>query len=384
MAENSTALSVIQGGTDPLALTNLAEMNSLGVIFTQSGFFSDARSAAQAVVKIIAGREMGMGPMASMTGISIVKGKVCVGATLLAAAVKRFQGGKKYDYKVEVHDDKQCKLAFYENKGQGMAKVGESIFTVEDAQKAKLLEGGADSGWFKYRKNMLFHRALSNGVKFYCPDVTCGPVYVPEELGAKVDEAGEIINVEVTPAPAAEPPRKSKAAGKPPDPPLKAAPPVAAAPPPKPAQSPAQSPAPASSAGSTASPKPPTSTSATSLPQQSAPSDKPQRIFETKFGKILKASEPLTTSKGSEYVQVSIADEDGREEGGLVCFHKHLFTALPGWRDERAFLKVVIERKGNFSYIERVDPVDEAAAAPPPDVPRGEAGVEEPEGGPDA
>jgi hypothetical protein len=29
---------------------------------------------------------------------------------------------------------------------------------------------------------MLFARAISNGVKWYCPDVFCGPVYVPEEM----------------------------------------------------------------------------------------------------------------------------------------------------------------------------------------------------------
>ena len=28
---------------------------------------------------------------------------------------------------------------------------------------------------------MLFARAISNGVKWYCPDVFGGPVYVPEE-----------------------------------------------------------------------------------------------------------------------------------------------------------------------------------------------------------
>ena len=53
-----------------------------------SGFFPDARQAAQAVVKILAGQELGFGPFASMTGVSIIQGKPVLGANLLAAAVK--------------------------------------------------------------------------------------------------------------------------------------------------------------------------------------------------------------------------------------------------------------------------------------------------------
>ncbi|RDT44717.1 hypothetical protein DXF87_27490, partial [Enterobacter roggenkampii] len=35
----------------------------------------------------------------------------------------------------------------------------------------------------KFPKNMLFARAMSNGVKWFTPDVFSGPVYTPEELG---------------------------------------------------------------------------------------------------------------------------------------------------------------------------------------------------------
>lgn len=45
-----------------------------------------------------------------------------------------------------------------------------------------------------YPQNMLFARAISSGVRRYCPDVFNGNlVYVPEELGAQVDEDGEIV-----------------------------------------------------------------------------------------------------------------------------------------------------------------------------------------------
>lgn len=43
---------------------------------------------------------------------------------------------------------------------------------------------------------MLFARAISNGVKFFCPDIFLGAtVYTPDELGATVNEDGEVIEL---------------------------------------------------------------------------------------------------------------------------------------------------------------------------------------------
>lgn len=146
-----------------------------------SGFFADSQQAAKAVVKILAGQELGFGPFASMTGVNIIQNKPVLAANLMAAAVKR-QG--KYNYRVTRLDDTGCELTFFEN-GQ---EVGKSKFEKADAEKAGLL--GKDN-WKKYPRNMYFARALSNGQKWYAPDVFNGvTVYTPDELGAVVDEEG--------------------------------------------------------------------------------------------------------------------------------------------------------------------------------------------------
>jgi hypothetical protein len=61
----------------------------LGSVLAKSGYFQDTRDAAQAIVRVLAGRELGIGPIAAMTGVYIVKGRVAIGANLMAAAVKR-------------------------------------------------------------------------------------------------------------------------------------------------------------------------------------------------------------------------------------------------------------------------------------------------------
>jgi hypothetical protein len=172
-----------------MAMGTLEDPERLGKVLAASGYFSDARDAAQAVVKVLAGAELGFGPIASMTGVYIVKGRVTLSANLLAAAIKRHP---RYDFRVRDLTDERCAVAFFD-AGQ---EAGTSEFTMDDARKAGLAGG---ENWRKYPRNMLFARCVSNGAKFFCPDVFAGaPVYTPDELGADIDgETGEVIGVAI-------------------------------------------------------------------------------------------------------------------------------------------------------------------------------------------
>jgi hypothetical protein len=163
-----------------LTLNNDMTLSEIGTVLVKSGFFTDARDSSQAIVKIMAGRELGFGPIASMTGVYIVKGRVSLSANLMAAAVKRTT---RYNYRVTEHTDKVCEIEFTE----GGQPCGRSRFTDADAKKA------GTQNMEKYPRNMLFARAMSNGVKWYCPDVFGGPIYTPEEMGASTNEDGEVI-----------------------------------------------------------------------------------------------------------------------------------------------------------------------------------------------
>lgn len=154
--------------------TELARLNTNDVMimakqFAESGMFTDAKQASQAFVKIMAGQEIGIPPFAAMSGVHIIQGKPTIGAGLIASTVK---GSGKYDYKVIEQNEKVCSIDFY----QGTEKIGNSTFTIEDARKAQT------KNLDKFPKNMLFARAISNGVKWFAPDVFSGPVYTPEEM----------------------------------------------------------------------------------------------------------------------------------------------------------------------------------------------------------
>lgn len=148
-----------------------------------SGYFKDVTSQAQAIVKVMAGAELGLPPFASMTGIHIIQGKPALGANVIATLVKN---DPRYDYRVVTCTNDACTIAWFES-GQ---KVGESGFTMAEAKAAGLT--GKDN-WQKFPSDMLFARAITRGARRYAPGIFGGaPVYTPEELGADVDPEGYI------------------------------------------------------------------------------------------------------------------------------------------------------------------------------------------------
>ena len=92
----------------PSTATALSEANQtavLGKLLFESGLFKDVTATAQAVVKVLAGRELGIGPIQAMTGLHVIQGKVVLSVGLLAALVLR---SDRYTYEVTDFDLTVC------------------------------------------------------------------------------------------------------------------------------------------------------------------------------------------------------------------------------------------------------------------------------------
>ena len=157
-----------------------------------SGYFRDVKSEAQALVKVMAGAELGIPPFASMSGIHIIQGKPTLGSNIIATLVKNDQ---RYDYRVKKADNTACVIEWFENG----AKAGESSFTIQEAQGIttkeddKLIKLSEKATWRFYTSDMLFARAISRGARRFAPGIFGGsPVYTPDEMGVDVDEDGYI------------------------------------------------------------------------------------------------------------------------------------------------------------------------------------------------
>jgi hypothetical protein len=155
-----------------LIITNDME---LGKVFAESGLFPDIKSASQGFIKILAGKELGLSPIQSLNSFFFVNGKIGISAQTMGALVKK---SGKYDYKIISHDENQCTLEFF-RLGEKNESLGQSTFTIKDAARAGIVNGAA---WKNYPKNMVFARALMNGVRWFCPDSVSAFLYTVEEL----------------------------------------------------------------------------------------------------------------------------------------------------------------------------------------------------------
>lgn len=173
---------------------NLNDLHQIGKVFAQSGLFGDIREASQAMVKVMAGQELGIPPVASMMGIHLVKGKATLGAHLIASRMR----AHGYDYRVAVLNNAGCELEILSKVESGRRLVlGTSSFTEQDAKAA----GVFCEMYKKYPRNMYFARAMSNGAKFYTPEILNGlPILTPEEMGAPVDGDGNVVETAGTQA----------------------------------------------------------------------------------------------------------------------------------------------------------------------------------------
>jgi len=162
---------------------NFETLQNASAALYKSGYFADVKSEAQAMVKVMAGQELGLPAFASMAGIHIIQGKPALGSNVIATLI---DNDPRYDYKIKRHDAKECHIDFYKN-GE---LHGTSTFTMDEATTAGLTN---NPSWKKFPSDMLFARAITRGARRFAPGIFGGsPIYTPEELGVDTDEDGYI------------------------------------------------------------------------------------------------------------------------------------------------------------------------------------------------
>jgi len=139
------------------------------------------------VATILAGQELGLGAMASLRTIHLVKGKIVIGADAQLALLHQSGISSRW----EETTDKAARLSL----SRAPHTSAETFrYTIEEARTAGL--AGKDV-WRKYAPAMLRARCISLAARAYAPEVLMG-CYTP-------DEAAEFVDVQQLPAPEPEP-----------------------------------------------------------------------------------------------------------------------------------------------------------------------------------
>lgn len=173
---NNQLAEIPEGQGADLLNLNMKQIFFLGNEMVKAGMIDGQRAAAQAAVKIMAGQSMGLDPVASMRGIFIIGAGFGFYANLLASRIK---SSPKYDYSVIALTEEACAIEFFEYIAGKRVSLGTERFTRADAKR----QGTKNID--KFPRNMLFARTLSNGAKFYTPDVMNGlPIQTEGDIGS--------------------------------------------------------------------------------------------------------------------------------------------------------------------------------------------------------
>lgn len=176
-----TDAAIVKRGYTPSSLDEYARVGKLAM----TSRLCSVTSIEDATVMLLTGAELGLGPMQSLRGIHVVKGKPVLSADMLAA-VCLASPECVYMYPKEMTAE-QCT---YTTLRRGMPEPCVMTYTMEDAKRAGLT---GNPTWKKHPQAMLKARCVAQMARAIYPDLTLG-VYVE-------DEGEEIAGKHEAPAP---------------------------------------------------------------------------------------------------------------------------------------------------------------------------------------
>ena len=132
---------------------------------------------------------LGVAPINAITSIHVIEGKPSASADLIASLVRRA------GHKLRVSGDDTFAEATILR-----ADDPDYPFTVRwDMAKARQAGLTGKGVWKAYPSAMLRSRAITEVARMAAPDALFGVIYTPEELGAEVDAAGDVVQSVSTP-----------------------------------------------------------------------------------------------------------------------------------------------------------------------------------------
>lgn len=194
-----TELSVVDGGNGRQAATGLpavtappspsewTAMKQQASVIAKSGLAPRAVSTPEKILVIaMKARELSLPPMQGLSHIHIVEGRPTLSAELMVALVQRA------GHKLRVLETSSQKCVVEGVRADDPRYPSRVEWTMDDARAAGVAGKGP---WKSYPAAMLRARAISALCRFAFADVLMGAAYVPEELGAEVNEDGEVLSV---------------------------------------------------------------------------------------------------------------------------------------------------------------------------------------------
>lgn len=173
--------------------TDFSILKDQAIIALKSGLLPRGIDTPEKAITIaLKGKELGLTPMNAFSHIHVIQGKPTISAELMLSLIYKNCPGAIVNY-VETTNQK-CVI----NAKRPGHTFAQFSYTLDEARQAQLLN---KDSWKNYPSAMLRARTVSIVARAVFPDAIMGCSYIHEELGADVNEDGEIVDVKQTHAP---------------------------------------------------------------------------------------------------------------------------------------------------------------------------------------
>lgn len=174
---DDTKMTLVAHDTN-LQPSTLQELASLAKHAADSKFFKDVFSSSQALMLMMAGRDLGLSYTQSLRAFHVIEGRPTLSADGMVAVCLGRRDVCKFFRTVETDD----RHATVETHRIGDPEPRRASFTFEEAQRAGLVKDRGN--WFKYPGRMCLARARAFLAREVYPDLLMG-LYDPDEIEAR-------------------------------------------------------------------------------------------------------------------------------------------------------------------------------------------------------
>ena len=143
-----------------------------------SGLFEDVADAAQAMIKIVKGQELGLPPTTAMSGFDLIKKRLFIKPWIIAAQINACGYGS---YRVVSQTPEVCTITFTRKyAGSGWKECPAVSYTFAEAKAHGLVDRSPH--WKASPAHMLYQRCMGRGGAMYFPELLAGLAPPPDDM----------------------------------------------------------------------------------------------------------------------------------------------------------------------------------------------------------
>lgn len=164
-------------------------------------------NAANAFVAAETGAALGLEPLQALASIAVINGRATLSSDLMAAVIRRA------GHTLRIVENSPESVTATLIRADDKTFKFEVTWDKDKATKAGLW--GQKGPWSQYPTQMLRARAITEVARQGASEALMGMIYSPEDFGATITEAGEVIEAEIVNEAPAKPAKPAPAAAKP-------------------------------------------------------------------------------------------------------------------------------------------------------------------------